>query len=115
MIGCLRTPVRKQPIIANYLSLRMNSSFITSRPGFLKERIAKLERKQPTIYIQSQDQTQFKPRTLCEQQQMGLSSGFANNRGANQPVYPHSLISTFVIRLLDIITFKLASSEISIF
>ena len=44
MIGCLRTHVRKQPIIALYvsassqslrfiLSLRMNSSFKTSRPG----------------------------------------------------------------------------------
>ena len=35
MIGCLRTRVRKQPIIALYLSLRMNSSFITSRPCVL--------------------------------------------------------------------------------
>ena len=33
MIGYLQTRVRKQPIIALILSLRMNSSFITSRPG----------------------------------------------------------------------------------
>ena len=33
MIGCLRTRVRKQPIMQLILSLRMNSSFITSRPG----------------------------------------------------------------------------------
>ena len=32
MIGCLQTRVRKQPIIAFYFSLRMYSSFITSRP-----------------------------------------------------------------------------------
>ena len=37
MIGCLRTCVRKQPIIAICLSLRMNSSFITSRPGINEE------------------------------------------------------------------------------
>ena len=32
-----------------------------------------------------------------------LSSGFANsnNKGADQPVHLHSLISTFVIRLLE--------------
>ena len=33
MIGYLRTFIRKQPIIALYLSLRLYSSFITSRPG----------------------------------------------------------------------------------
>ena len=42
-----------------------------------------------------------------------LSSGFVNNKGADQPV--HRLISTFVIRLIESITSKLASSEISIF
>ena len=30
-----------------------------------------------------------------------LSSGFANNTGADQPVHPRSLISAFVIRLLE--------------
>ena len=34
MIGCFRTRVRKQPIIALILSFRMNSSFLTPRPGF---------------------------------------------------------------------------------
>ena len=33
MSGCLRTRVRKQPMIRFILSLRMNSSFITSRLG----------------------------------------------------------------------------------
>ena len=28
-------------------------------------------------------------------------SGFANNKGADQPAHPRSLISTFVIRLLE--------------
>ena len=40
--------------------------------------------------------------------------GFANNTGANQPVHPHSLISTFVIRFLQSIICKLATNEISI-
>ena len=30
-----------------------------------------------------------------------LSSGFANNKGADQPTHLHSLISTFVIHLLE--------------
>ena len=40
--------------------------------------------------------------------------GFANNKGADQPAHPRRLISTFVIRLLESIISKLASSEISI-
>ena len=51
---------------------------------------------------------------------MGLDArkpvrGFANNQGADQPVHPHSLISTFVIRVLESIISKLATGEISIF
>ena len=38
-----------------------------------------------------------------------------NNKGADQPAHLHSLISTFVIRLLESIISKLATSEISIF
>ena len=41
--------------------------------------------------------------------------GFGNNKGADQPVHPHSLISTFVIRLLESIISSLARREISIF
>ena len=41
--------------------------------------------------------------------------GFVNNKGTDQPVHPRSLISTFVIRLLDNIISKLATSEIPIF
>ena len=40
---------------------------------------------------------------------------FANNTRADQPAHPHSLISTFVIRLFESIISRLASSEISIF
>ena len=40
---------------------------------------------------------------------------FANNKGADQPAHPRSLISTFVIRLLERIISRLAMSEISIF
>ena len=38
-----------------------------------------------------------------------------NNKGADQPEHPHSLISTFVIRLLESIIYKRDTSEISIF
>ena len=40
---------------------------------------------------------------------------FANNKGADQPAHTRSLISAFVIRLLQSIISGLASSEISIF
>ena len=40
---------------------------------------------------------------------------FANNKGADQPARPRSLISDFVFRFLESIISKLATSEISIF
>ena len=42
---------------------------------------------------------------------------FANNKGADQPAHPRSLISAFVIRLLESIIHvsKFAASEILIF
>ena len=43
------------------------------------------------------------------------SSVFVNNKGADQPTHPRSLISTFAIRFLESIMSKLALSEISIF
>ena len=44
-----------------------------------------------------------------------LSSGFANNKGADQPAHPCRLISTFVICFLESIIFTLITSEISTF
>ena len=44
-----------------------------------------------------------------------LSSVFENNKGADQPAHPRSLISAFVIRLSESIISRLATSEISIF
>ena len=41
--------------------------------------------------------------------------GGSENKGADQPAHPRSLISTFVIRLLDSIISELATSDISIF
>ena len=41
--------------------------------------------------------------------------GFANNQGADQPSHSRSLISAFVIRLLESIISRLAKGEISIF
>ena len=38
---------------------------------------------------------------------------YANNKGAGQPVHPHSLISTFVVRSLDSIIPVVAMYEIS--
>ena len=44
-----------------------------------------------------------------------LSSGFTNNKGADQPGHPHSLISAFVIRVLESIISRLGTSVVSIF
>ena len=44
-----------------------------------------------------------------------LSLGVANNKGVDQPVHLHRLISAFVIRLPKSIISVLASREISIF
>ena len=44
-----------------------------------------------------------------------LSSGCANNKDADQSALLGSLISAFVIHLLECIISKLATSEISIF
>ena len=41
--------------------------------------------------------------------------GFANNTGADQPAHPRSLISACVIRFLESIISRLATSEISNF
>ena len=40
---------------------------------------------------------------------------FTNNKGADQPAHTRSLISPFVIRFLESIVSKLATSKISIF
>ena len=40
---------------------------------------------------------------------------FANNKCADQPAHPRSLISAFVIRILENIIAKLTTGEISIF
>ena len=40
---------------------------------------------------------------------------FANNTGADQPAHPRSLISAFVIRILESIISRLATDEISTF
>ena len=44
-----------------------------------------------------------------------LYLGVANNIDANQPAHQRSLISAFVICLLESIITKLATSEISLF
>ena len=41
--------------------------------------------------------------------------GFATNKGADQPAHTRSLISAFVVHLLESIISRLAISEISIF
>ena len=38
---------------------------------------------------------------------------YANNKGADQPAHPRSLISTFVVRCLDSIMALVSISEIS--
>ena len=44
-----------------------------------------------------------------------LSSVFTNNKGADQPAHTRSLISAFVLPLLESIIAKLATRESSIF
>ena len=44
-----------------------------------------------------------------------LTPVFVNNKGADQPSHLRSLISAFVIRLLQSIISKFATSEISIY
>ena len=41
--------------------------------------------------------------------------GYGNNKGAEQPAHPRSLISSFVVLFLESIIYKLATGEISIF
>ena len=45
----------------------------------------------------------------------GADQTEGNNTGADQPAHPRRLISAFVIRFLESIISKLATSEISIF
>ena len=45
--------------------------------------------------------------------QENLSSGFANNTGADQLAHPRILISAFVIRILESNISRLATKEIS--
>ena len=40
---------------------------------------------------------------------------YANNKGADQPAHPHSLISTFVVRCLDSMICALAIPKVSRF
>ena len=40
---------------------------------------------------------------------------YANNKGADQPAHPHSLISTFIVRCLDSMICILAISKVSRF
>ena len=43
-----------------------------------------------------------------------MSSGFANNKVADQPAHPHRLFSAFAIRLLESSIYKRITSEVSI-
>ena len=80
----------------------------------------------------SLEQTQYLPRKICFKLYIepsgsvveyftwvstreNLSSGVANNTGADQPAHWRSLISAFVIHFLKSIMCKLAIGEISIF
>ena len=54
------------------------------------------------------------PFAIWASMQETLSSGFANNKGVDQPAHPHSLISAFVILFLESITSKVATGDISI-
>ena len=40
-----------------------------------------------------------------------LSSGLVNNKGADQPAYPHSLISAFVFHSFESIIYRLSVAK----
>ena len=44
-----------------------------------------------------------------------LYSVFAKIKGTDQPAHPHSLISAFIILLLESIIYKLATNKLSIY
>ena len=56
-----------------------------------------------------------KPVHLTRPDFLEWSSGFANSKGADQTAHPRSLVSAFVIRFLDNIIPKLATSKFLIF
>ena len=59
---------------------------------------------------------QFPKEGIWASTQENLSlGGFANNTDADQPAHPRSLISAFVIQVLESTISKLATSEISVF
>ena len=74
----------------------------------------------PRTVSRSWDQTQS-PTKWEHQQSFGprrektCFRWLANNKGADQPAHPHSLISAFVIRLSESIICRLVTSEILIF
>ena len=49
----------------------------------------------------------------CHEKTYFCNTRNANNKGADQPAHPRSLISTFVVRCLDSIIHVLAKSKIS--
>ena len=61
------------------------------------------------------DLTDAKVTSIWASKRENLSSGFANNKGADQPEHVCSLISTFFIRLIKSITSKLVTSTFSNF
>ena len=48
-------------------------------------------------------------------QKYGSQRGFANNKGTDQPAYPRSLISVFIIRLLNISYLDLLRAKFQMF
>ena len=61
-----------------------------------------------TTYKVQEDIKQIEPR-----HEKNLFLPYANNKGADQPAHPRSLISTFVVRSLDSIISVVSVSEIS--
>ena len=55
----------------------------------------------------------FYGRHTAQHQLRNLFYPYANNKGADQPVHPHSLISAFVFRFLDSIIPLISISNIS--
>ena len=86
----------KQPVTyEDYMKLLWNNTANKTKDG-----LDKLLTTFSTAYEKFEEESIS---SLAVSLQMGLDvrkpvfRGFANNKGADQPVHPHSLISTFVI------------------
>ena len=102
--------ILKVPISIAAIHKWANSQDVASYSSEGSEEPAHLQYCQSIFCVWTQSRVTYGP-----QREKTCLWGFANNKGADQPAHPHSLISAFVIHLLKSIISRLATSEISLF